>query len=318
MTPQRINCWITQGSILGNFPFCITTDWLKRDIDYTSATRDQGGRLPNPPAIMEAPLNPEADQAPIGEERQDHWRRGIHRAQNESDHIAPLAPRNYLCHLSKEHRPTSRQRSVGIPCGTGGNMSTPTTRGQFARFRPDTDLEEDKEPSFRFFRPRPRRIFDNSAINPVRQEELDDDYDNNPIKQMDREILLIKYIDDFNVINKIYKKNAIMTYSQNQTETSVRAAIKSEILYNNVREMAIRLEMGVNSWKDQMLRVCPHTTMSTATNTFRRVDDGKVLTTGKKTLEFYFGRKPKVDQHFWVMEKKLQPALDCEARPPKH
>ena len=45
-TPRPIHGGSPQGSILGNFLFCMTTDWMERDINYETAIRDANGNLP--------------------------------------------------------------------------------------------------------------------------------------------------------------------------------------------------------------------------------------------------------------------------------
>ena len=48
-------------------------------------------------------------------------------------------------------------------------------------------------------------------------------------------MLLIKYIDDFNGVEKLFKKNAIWTLSEHHPVSEVRA-IKSELLYSEVKK----------------------------------------------------------------------------------
>ena len=68
--------------------------------------------------------------------------------------------------------------------------------------------------------------------------------------------MLIKYIDDFNAIKKIFKKNAVLQLSQKKPASGV-CAIKSEVLYNEVKNRAASIGMRVNSKKIQMLCIAP-------------------------------------------------------------
>ena len=43
--PRNINGGSPQGSILGNYLFCITTDRLEQGIDYRGAVKDRNGNL---------------------------------------------------------------------------------------------------------------------------------------------------------------------------------------------------------------------------------------------------------------------------------
>ena len=94
-------------------------------------------------------------------------------------------------------------------------MSTPSSRGQFAGFEPESD-DDDDETNFRLFRLRPRRLLDESENDPIpAQGELDAAAVSVPERWTDRDVLLIKYNDDFNGVEKIYKKNPILSYSDN-------------------------------------------------------------------------------------------------------
>ena len=72
-TPKKINGGSPQGSILGNYLFCITTDQLEQGIDYSEAERDEQGRLqmgtpdrPPEPHRARRNQNTESDPIPIG------------------------------------------------------------------------------------------------------------------------------------------------------------------------------------------------------------------------------------------------------------
>ena len=71
----------------------------------------------------------------------------------------------------------------------------------------------------------------------------------------DREVLLIKYIDDFNAVKNIYKKNPIHLFSTSKPASSV-CVIKSEILYEEVKRCANSIGMKVNAKKMQLLCIC--------------------------------------------------------------
>ena len=133
-------------------------------------------------------------------------------AVNATPNPPPLAE---TCNMGAATARSDSSRNIAISA-----TSTPTSRGQFRAFVPEESEGEndsgDEEPSFRFFRIRPRRIFDETAIGIPNQAVIESG-EQTPSRWMDCDILLIKYIDDFNGVEKLYKRSAVMTYSEDRT-----------------------------------------------------------------------------------------------------
>ena len=98
--------------------------------------------------------------------------------------------------------------------------------------------------------------------------------------------MLIKYIDNFNAVEKIFKINAVLQLSQKKPASGVRV-IKSEVLYDEVKNRAASIGMRVNSKKTQMLCIAP-TGASDVSTFIESRSDGEI---GSGTeLGFFLGR----------------------------
>ena len=128
-----------------------------------------------------------------------------------------------------------------------------------------------------------------------------------PDKWEDRDMLVIKYIDDFNSVEKVFKNNATMTISQRKTVQ----ALKSKILYDLVRKSGGEIRIKLNAKKTQMLCIVPRGEKETTP--FIKAPEGEVTKSGNrlKILGFYFGRTPDVSEHVdSIIKKKLFTPLD--------
>ena len=150
----------------------------------------------------------------------------------ESDRT-PAAPLNFPCYRNRptagnsgEEDPWSgrplpqiaacpviRRPSTLIRDGRPA-VSTPTARGQFVNFSPESTNSEDGEDSFRFFRLREARLYDEETFHNPEQGEIDAACGDPPNRWTDVNLSLLMYIDDFNGVKKLYKKSAILTLSQ--------------------------------------------------------------------------------------------------------
>ena len=156
----------------------MTTDWPERNIDYSSAFRSQHGILHQ---SDERGLSPQVEE-PDRVEEDLSGEPGAAPATHATVRVNLAAPAAIGVHLSGAPRtpnyggpplarpchhlpnPVERQpSSTSVILGSLAS-STPTTRGQFTTFCPPNseDEEEEEEESFRFFRFKPRRIFDDS------------------------------------------------------------------------------------------------------------------------------------------------------------
>ena len=189
------------------------------------------------------------------------------------------------------------------------SSSTPTARGHFSNFSPDSSDSDDEAASFRFFRPRTQRIYDDDTLYPpATQAEIDEAGGTTPYRWEDREVLLIKYIDDFNAVEKIYKKNPVHLFSTTKPASAVRA-IKSEILYEEVKHRADSIGMRVNSKKTQLLCISAAGRADVSTFATSPTDGTMYSSKSLKILGFHFGTRPNADAQVEHMKKKFYQRL---------
>ena len=233
--PRTVPGGSPQGSILGNFLFCATTDCFTELDDNRSNVSDDGVTLPNP----------------------------------EEPRSSPPAPPPYVA-------------------------STPTTRGQFAQFRPpacfndlDGSFQSDDE-SFHFFR--------FGRINPLDSTDEEEDEEDISITGVENGIVeSYVYIDDFNSIEPISLANAPSHITTHKCRIKVRAA-RSERLFGKINALATEIGMQVNSKKTQML--CVHPCIHNHVETYIRAGEDKIESTESlKILGFSFNNKPNANYH---------------------
>ena len=175
--------------------------------------------------------------------------------------------------------------------------STPSTRGQFAYFRPPACLadlsgsfESDEEEDIRFFRNRNRLAFETTLSDPSSIEEfiIPDSSCHEPIS-------CFVYIDDFNTVEKVRFTEAESHISTRKRTIKV-CAKKSELQFENVRNLAEELNMKVNSKKTQVL--CIHVNKTNIISSYINTNEGQIESTDKlKILGFKFGSEPNAILH---------------------
>ena len=125
------------------------------------------------------------------------------------------------------------------------SVSTPTSRGQFARFCPPETLADlsgeyvSDDGTFDFFRIKRRFSFDSSSS---------DDTSNKEYGGESRRYSSIKsyvYIDDFNAVETVDLKSAISHITMNKCKLRVRAGA-SENLFKKINDLANNTGMQVN------------------------------------------------------------------------
>ena len=115
---------------------------------------------------------------------------------------------------------------------------------------------EEEDEHFSFFRPnRPFRIHDTpeTVVRRVRsfRREL-----GAPPRWQDRDLLLVKYIDDFNCCEKIDISSAPFTLSQKKKLIEAETE-RTTALYREIKERAGEIGMRINNKKTQVLCVSP-------------------------------------------------------------
>ena len=121
---------------------------------------------------------------------------------------------------------------------------------------------------------------------------------------VDRPLTVLKYVDDFMGIEKLFTANGIRSISEHKMEVSVRA-IKSEAFFSDVEKNAQDVGMSVNAKKTQML--CISAQLHSRINSYIKINNE--IVTDQQTLKilgFMFGTKPDVSAHVEVMCKKFR------------
>ena len=117
-----------------------------------------------------------------------------------------------------------------------------------------------------------------------------------------------RYIDDFNAVEKIYKKNPVHLFSTTKPASAVRA-IKSEILYEEVKHRADSIGMRVNSKKTQLLCISAAGRADISTFATSPTDGTMHSSKSLKILRFHFGTRPNADAQVEHMKKKFYQRL---------
>jgi hypothetical protein len=166
----------------------------------------------------------------------------------------------------------------------GPHTSTPLRQEPIGR-NPSMD-------SLRFFRFRERLPFDDTIDTDLSIDvrDLEDDYE------------LLKYIDDFNVIEVTDSGAIVLKYSQNQPIRRYQATICEKLL-RGVKEKSAELGMKVNSSKTQLLSISTAGTNSA----YIRPDGNEKIESSNtlKILGFNFSDKPTLDCHVNATVKKF-------------
>ena len=267
--PKTVPGGSPQGSILGNFLFCSTTncfaeirDTEEQDISLTSST----------------------------ESSEDNY------SNSESDSSASDAPVNQ----QNTNQNSSQYHRLDLA------LSTPTTRGQFHPFAPPASLAglsgvyESDDDTVQHFKIRDRLSFDTSSE--------DESVISIPYEETHTPMESYVYIDDYNSIERLCVTNAAAHITTNKRKVTVHAK-KSEVLFNRVTEMADDVKMKINSNKTQMLCINPnpYSDMTSYINTpsnevIRSTDSLKIL-------GFTFGREPNAKMHVTKLIERFHSKL---------
>ena len=215
-TPRRISGGSPQGSILGNFLFCMTTDRLEDNITA---------------------IDPPAREHP-------HIDHGLARIWHEGP--SSLGINDIL--VEREEEP------LCVPFHRNGS-DTPaddhvedTTAERILVDRVLDEESEDEEEPFTFFRPnRPFRIHD-TPESIVRRAGSFRRVLGPPPRWSNCKLLLIKYIDNFNCYEKIDTFAAPFTLSQQKKVISVQAE-RTTALYQELKKRANSIGMRINNKK---------------------------------------------------------------------
>ena len=246
-----------QGSVLGCYLYCATTQQLGPDL--MNRTASSLGSLPRSPTgiaeLQEIAASPETDVS----------------GQQASS-------------------PDNRLGLQNLTLTT----STPTTRGQFASFRPDSDGSDDENDPWRLLgHCGPwNRIHDSDHIPAADELSIETDLGR---VTAESPVQIIKYIDDSNIIEGIWIEHGTMHITTNKTSCVV-VAKRTQDLINRIRDRADEIGMVVNEDKTQSLCITGqhHTEVRTKINVGASIESSDRLT----MLGFDFGTAPTLTAHF--------------------
>ena len=176
-------------------------------------------------------------------------------------------------------------------------MSKPSSRGQFATFRPPSSLlnlsgeYQSEDESFRFFKQRNAFSYDTSSSEnntPSLPETRPDTVCPDPVKTL-------VYIDDYNSIEKIRLSEAESHITVNKRKLHVLAQ-KSERVFKEVESLANSINMKVNAKKTQ--RLCVHANRNNVVDSYIKTGEEEIKSTDSlKIVGFHFNSEPNAVFH---------------------
>ena len=314
--PRLINGGSPQGSILGNYLFCLTTDGLgdapagdQDDFDFPAsfeigtpaAVRRNMRRATTQSALEEA-----NDQTDAGTSRNlsQPVPGGNHGGRRNGDALelgnggldgSVLAVGEGLPGRGGEHGAASLS-CVGD--GGDGMVSDDSIDG----------MDSDEEYEFRFFRFKDRMAFDSSDddIETLQQEEIDYVL-GRPENWADKDIRKCIYIDDYNCIEKVRQRDGVY-HLTTRGRTTLAHATKSQSVFNNLQSEASKIGMLVNDKKTQLLCISPSTNICKSylvTSDGTRIESTETL----KLLDFLFDETPTAGAQVESMVAKFRKRL---------
>ena len=212
--PKKINGGSPQGSILGNYLFCITTDRLGDNEEHEELEMVQGSA--ETPGMIRRNRARTLSQPHNGRPGNGNRGEGI----TDTINFSPPEQSGSEC-------------TLGSDAGGIDGM----------------DSDEDE---FRFFRFRDRLDFESSEeeVEMLGQEEIDY-LIGVPENWVEKRVKKCIYIDDYNCVEKVRERDAIQHLSQSRS-VSLSHARQSEMVYNKLQGRAENIGMVVNDKKTQM------------------------------------------------------------------
>ena len=272
-SPRHIRGGSPQGSILGSYLFCITTDYLDR---VGSGGED------------------EEEQGPIG---------GTARGVDVEQLGTPARIRRNK-DRAKDITRMGDGNLAKAPCGIGGRADGNDDRGSkrtAATQRMDdtgSGSGGDDEDEIRFFRFRRARSFDSTddeQMETLDEEEIDY-LMGRPERYQSTEERKFVYIDDYNCVEKVRQRDAVYNITGRRGRVTKAHAKKSERVFNTLVENAGAIGMQVNHRKTQMLCISASRNICNAhicTTAGERIESSNEL----KLLGYTFDSKPTPRAH---------------------
>lgn len=197
-------------------------------------------------------------------------------------------------------------------------MSTPSSRGQFARFRPpfgfgdnndsDSSSGGDLAPFVRFTRP---LVFESTSEGENSDEvAMRDEYWGPNERWVDSAISVRKYIDDFSSIEKVPKFKMSYHLSTGRPKLS-GCAYQSQKLFVGMATASKDKGMRINPAKTQMLCIGAS---GSEVETFIKTGASVISSASTDTLKilgFVFGPRPTVEYQVNYLMKKFKGKMWC-------
>ena len=288
-----------QGSILGNLLFTLTTDGLTRDIEYNKTRGDCA-----PAAVDSINIVIDPNLARIITDSDSEF--GINHISIEAD--------------DSDSAQTYPFEENGITMDLQPSVtSTPTTRGQFEKFNPPGNLNNnDLNGSYDSLSGDTFVYMQGMRKNtPLFMSSLESSTDNSSSPTLlpesesgserdggRRGVVPLTYIDNTYGIEQLRMDQGEKLISEKKTETKIRARASEDFL-RIVRERSKKIGMKLNDKKTQLLCINACTTENV--NSYIKIDNETIMSQDSlKILGFTFGRHPNVNIHFKKMIKKVQ------------
>ena len=278
---RPISAGSPQGSILGCFLYCITTQQLGTDLI------DIGGQEELEDDITNNPSNAGENSSDSENElSSDSW----------SDYEDQLRASSTPLRTTHNHpEPSLASHSI-----TSSQASHPLT--------PDPQLEDScLGPNARFMNGGINRIADSSSDGESNNESLDDSFRTAREASVDIFDFLVdifKYVDDTTIVESVDTSNATKHYTTGPSKAICKARY-SEKVAEAITEKAEEIGMKVNGKKTQLLMISPPN--GYVNSSFINIQGQRIKSINEmKLLGFVFGSEPNVSAHVESIKKKFK------------
>ena len=311
--PRPINGGSPQGSILGNYLFCMTTDNLgARQDDVGEEVIEEG----TPAAVRRNRRRTTA----LGSAATGTGMCGIGQSQDGTAATTYAVPR--VSGIGGEtgrlgHEDGGSEDSYGVVSGVsergmhGDEHREADTEPESSNDGSLDGVDSDGDYDIRFFRFKNRLVFyssDEDEIEDLQQNDIDY-LVGQPENWVDRKLKKCIYIDDYNCIEKVRQRDGVFHLSTSG-RTTVSHAAQTQVVFNNLKDDATKIGMQVNDRKTNML--CMSASKSRCTSYLVTTDGTRIESSDTlKLLGFVFDRHPNPQAQIDAMVSKFRKRLWC-------
>ena len=198
--------------------------------------------------------------------------------------------------------------------------STPTVRGQFARFETIGNASRDLDASFDSFTGNTFTYLpgmqcralsfsssggsDRDTNGSVDGWDLRDECPE-PGHWRPHPQMVWKFVDDFLAGERLFIDAATQFFTTNKQQARIHA-VESQLFFESVSRNAANIGMTVNDRKTQLL--CLHSAIDRGVSSYIKIQGGEKIHSGDslKQLGFYFHSKPDCERHVQELIKKVR------------